>query len=158
MKKSLLAILLATPAFACQEAPPQTTPFTSLERGWSSNYHKRDNLVFTNQKTWETHYKTVHGEKVPAVNFNKETVLAVYMGMKSNPGYSVEIKEVRTFPPSLDVLVENHYPETGKIYPEVIASPYHLVKVEKTTKSVVWTYIPADSEGTTVCPKPPAEK
>ncbi len=143
MKKNLLALLIAVPAFACQDAPPETLPFTSLEKGWHSNYTNQGNLVFSDQNAWETHYKAAHSNNVPQVDFTKETVLAVYMGTKPTNGYSVEIKEVRNFPPLLEVLVQTSGPQKGKMYLQVITHPYHIVKIEKTSKPIDWTYEPA---------------
>lgn len=143
MKKNLLALLIAVPALACQEAPPETLPFTSLEKGWHSNYTKQDNLVFNDQNTWETHYKAAHSDNVPQVDFTKETVLAVYMGTRPNNSYSVKIKEVENFPPSIDVLIQTSGPQKGKMYLQVITHPYHIVKIEKTSKPINWIYEPA---------------
>ncbi len=160
MKKYLLAgiIALAMPAYACQEAELEaefeTRPFTSLEKGMYSHYDKQANLVFSDRKMWESHYKAAHDENVPAVDFTKEMILAVYMGTKPNSAYSVEVKQIRNLPPSLDVLVQTTCPVEGNMYLQVITHPYHIVKIEKTSKPIGWTYISATEE----CPKPPEKE
>jgi len=141
MKKYLLGLLLTSAALACQEAPFETVPFSTVQRRQYSNHAEAKEYVFKDQQAWETHYKQHHGDTAPVIDFSKEMVLGTYLGTKPNPAYRVEVKEVRKLPDSLDVLVEYHGPEPGKMYPQVITHPYHLVKLEKTEKQVLWTHI-----------------
>lgn len=136
----ILSLLIAAPAFACQEAPFETVPFTTLERSKYGNHATAQKYMFNDSDSWEKHYKTYHSDKVPAVDFTKEMVLGVYLGQKPNSAYHVEIKEIRKLPDSLDVLVENSGPQPGKMYLQVITHPYHLIKTEKTDKAITWTH------------------
>ncbi len=139
MKRALLGLLFSSAAFACQEAPFETVPFTTLERGQYGAHAPAQQYVFRDQALWEKHYKAYHSDKVPVVDFSKEMVLGVYLGQKPNSAYHTEIKEIRKLPDELDVLVENSGPQPGKMYLQVITHPYHLVKTEKTDKEILWT-------------------
>ena len=138
MRKSLLGLLISSAAYACQEAPVETVGFMTIEQGLFSQHNSSGKYIIKDNKAWETHYKMYHGEHVPNIDFSKEMVISVYRGSQPNPSYAVEIKEIKNLPGELEVIVEYGSPEPGMSYPLVIVQPYHLVKLQKTEKKIIW--------------------
>jgi len=72
----------------------------------------------------------------PEIVFSETTVIAVFMGRCPTGGYGIEIKEIIDTGFLVVIKVEQTSPGKGCILPQVITSPYHIVKVDKIGKGV----------------------
>lgn len=108
----------------------QTVTPTSGSRRSSSGYY-----VVQNVDEWVE----VFGQQTPPeVDFSRDTVIAVFMGSFRTGGYSIRVKEIIDTGLLVVVKVEKSYPGRGCVLPQVITSPYHVVKVDKIGKYVVF--------------------
>ncbi|MBI5209380.1 MAG: protease complex subunit PrcB family protein [Elusimicrobia bacterium] len=77
---------------------------------------------------------------VPAADFSKETVVAVFLGLKPTGGYKVELSLQQDPMDSsrLFVLYREVPPRTGAIVSQVVSRPFEIRKVRKVYASVVF--------------------
>jgi protease stability complex PrcB-like protein len=80
------------------------------------------------QKLWKEHSPD---EKMPAVDFNSNMVVGIFLGSKPSAGYQVEILNVR--PEGNDLVVEyaQKQPGRGMMSAQMLTEPYDLVAVPK---------------------------
>jgi protease stability complex PrcB-like protein len=80
------------------------------------------------QKLWKEHSPE---EKMPAVDFNSNMVVGIFLGSKPSAGYQVEILNVR--PEGSDLVVEyaQKQPGRGMMSAQMLTEPYDLVAVPK---------------------------
>jgi hypothetical protein len=147
MKRSLalLGLLLASAGVAAA----QDVPFETIARGAHGGYGPPANHVVRSQAELQS---TGVDKLLPpgtSIDFSKDMLLAVLMGTKNTGGYSVEVtkierKQMMTIlpvpapPPTyyLEVQADHRSPPPGSIVTMALTSPYHVVKVRKTSERV----------------------
>ncbi|MBI5881673.1 MAG: protease complex subunit PrcB family protein [Elusimicrobia bacterium] len=78
--------------------------------------------------------------EIPAVDFTKETVVAVFLGEKPTPGYSVDLslQQDPMNPSRLYVLYKELAPKTNAFRPQVVSRPFVIRKIPKAYKQVIF--------------------
>lgn len=135
MKACLWSLPLAM--FACAglvQAFGAEVEIRELGRGAYSGMNVATNRVIKTEGEWEKLWKR-HGairvppEPAPAVDFEKEMVVAVFMGQKSTGGYAIEIKRIETTALRLRIIVERKEPGPDAIVTQALTAPFHFVAV-----------------------------
>lgn len=118
-------------------AEPEGTKlyFQTIEQRAMSGIDNKEEHIVSDDKQWATLWAKVHSNQSPvpnmqAVNFNKEQVLAVFMGQKNSGGYGIEIKRVIDTGKKIVVVVEEITPPEGAIVTMALTQPFHIVKIE----------------------------
>jgi hypothetical protein len=75
---------------------------------------------------WKEHGST---QPVPAVDFSKELVAAVFLGSRPTGGFSVEVVGARVEGDALIVEYVEQRPGRGSIVSQMLTSPFHIVKL-----------------------------
>lgn len=88
-------------------------------------------MAITDQETWEDLWKRHYGSDAdrPLINFESETVLAVFAGQKPSGGYGIRITEVRLQAGELQVSYQETAPSPDTLVSQNLTSPAHLVKI-----------------------------
>jgi hypothetical protein len=121
----MIAVLLAALLQAA-------VPLRSLDKGPMSQIDSARQAVARSAGEWNTLWSQHAGEKArPAVDFNREIVLAVFLGTRPSAGYSVEIVGAREEGGALVVTYRESRPQPGAVAAQVLTSPYHFVAVPK---------------------------
>lgn len=68
------------------------------------------------------------------IDFDKELLVAVFMGKRSSGGFSIEITDMTEEDNNVQVNILEKIPAPQCFTSTVITSPYHIVKVRKTDK------------------------
>lgn len=113
----------------------------TIAKGNFSGLQKPVQMVITNTtqwtKVWEMHsVRKSPAEKVPEINFDKETVLFVALGRKSTGGHAVEISAIKESQGKSIVFVKTRAPAPGGIQLQAITAPFHAVAVPRITGEV----------------------
>lgn len=77
---------------------------------------------------------------MPEIDFEKQMVLAVFMGTKNSGGYRIEIASIAKAKDTLAVKVINYQREAGMMLP-VLTSPFQLVLLPKGNYKLSAEYI-----------------
>lgn len=118
-------------------AEPEGTQlfFQTIEQRAMSGINEKEEHVVTDDKQWAALWAKVHRNQSPvpnmqAINFDREQVVAVFMGTKNSGGYGIEIKRVIDTGKQIVVLVEETTPPEGGIVTMAITQPFHIIKIE----------------------------
>ena len=102
----------------------------SLDRGLHSEIDRPRLATARTAAEWETLWRLHGGERTrPAVDFNKELVVAVFLGSRPTAGFAVEIIGVREVGTALVVQYRETRPPAGAIVAQVLTMPYHIAAV-----------------------------
>lgn len=116
---------------------PLDQDYAVLEKGSSSSFKAQSTFVIRTTEEWENHYSRHMGDTLtrtaaPPINFNQEDLVAIHLGARPNPGYSVVLSTVsydttdNTNQVRFYELIDNN-----TIWPEVISHPYTFIRVPK---------------------------
>jgi len=119
------------------------TDFETVEMCTQSGVEKQQNIIIQGQEAfkglWELTYKDVNPVPLmPEIDFEKYTVVAVFMGQKPTGGYGIEITKVEENEKNIVVTVKQTSPLEGSMVTEVLTSPAHIVKIKKTDKEIIF--------------------
>lgn len=126
------------------EGDNENTPeiiFSTVLKGENSGETKNKNYLIINEKDFENIWNLINENitpkpEMPKIDFSKEVVVAVFQGEKPTGGYGVEIVKIIEDSAAVNVLVKEKSPGVFCAVPEVITSPYHLVKIKKIGKKL----------------------
>ena len=104
---------------------------TTVARGPMSAITGPKEVVVRSSADWTALWKE-HGstQPVPAVDFSKELVAAVFLGSRPTGGFSVEIVGARVEGDALIVEYVEQRPGRGSIMSQVLTSPFHIAKIK----------------------------
>lgn len=140
--------VLALLMFSCQnkEKTNSVKPveFSTLSQGdLKGNGEEgigKSKLIISDQKAFEVLLAKTNAvndqiSPAPTIDFDQSIVLAVFDEIKSHGGHSIDITEVSEHEDRFVVQIER-LNEGGML--TVITQPYHLVKIPKTTKPIIF--------------------
>jgi hypothetical protein len=78
------------------------------------------------------------GPRLPRVDFKREMLIMVTQGRTGTLGYGIRIIGVDSGRRRLTVHAETTAPGANCVVPEALSAPYHVVRVRRTTKPVVF--------------------
>jgi protease stability complex PrcB-like protein len=137
------AAQLATPFSLLRVAAIETNKstdrvsFKTIAKGLRSGIREPSQIAICSQSEWQklwrqhTSTSTVPAP-LPVVDFDKEIVVAVFLGEKPSGGYGVEISSAEVVGSSLTVFVKETSPKPGAIVTQAINQPFHIVRIETT--------------------------
>jgi hypothetical protein len=152
--KSLLFLLALTIFFGCNNNDDEFLPLTiaptligngNLYGNGEENITKQ-NLIISRNNEWTelmSKMNTVNNETdnftETEIDFSNFILLAVFDEIKRNGGYTVAIKNVVENKNDLTVTIQ-HLAPNGRVS-TVITQPYHIVKIHKTEKKIIFNEI-----------------
>jgi hypothetical protein len=87
---------------------------------------------------WEKHVSTEpHPPALPAVDFPREIVVAVFLGEKPTGGHDIEITSVDQRDGGLVVSFAAKSPQSGSIVTQAFTQPFHIVRVATQSSGTV---------------------
>ncbi|PYL01207.1 MAG: hypothetical protein DME19_02410, partial [Verrucomicrobia bacterium] len=115
---------------------PRSLPIRSLAKGGFSGIKEARQEVIRDPVAWEKLWKqhsasASSAEKIPAVDFASEIVVAATMGTKRTGGYTIEIIRVEPAEKSLKIFVKQTSPPPGALTIQALTAPFHFVAVPK---------------------------
>lgn len=106
--------------------------FESLANG-SSRVKTAGNRTIATQEAFDTLWEEHAGpdKQPPTVDFDKQTVLAIFAGPKKSGGYSIKITTIKLAGKELQVRYHLTEPEKGKFTSQVLTYPSHIVTIDR---------------------------
>ena len=136
----VIAILLHTKnTFALSGTMPETGARIKIEKEWKGyncGYTKATRMILYTEDQW----KEIWGKaqvlrlpkpELPKIDFEKEMVIAVFMGERSSGGYSIEIIKIIRTEKEIVVEVEEKEPPSESLRTMALTQPYHIVVIKK---------------------------
>jgi hypothetical protein len=109
----------------------------TYRQGALSNAKGPQTHVFETEGQFQTYWERVNGPvagKLPTggVDWAREKLIAVNLGPRPNPGYEVAIQSIKRIRAGeIQVLFQEQLPMRGVNYPQVVVSPWVVVKMER---------------------------
>lgn len=144
------AILILTSYFSCSlNEDNESVIVTPFQIGKGELYGAgkenilQQNIVITDTVTWiELKNKMNSVNNVTGsfteteIDFSQYIILASFSKLRNTGGYSIEINRILEYPFEIIVTVKNLIP--SGFVPAVITQPYHIVKIPKTGKEIIF--------------------
>ena len=143
----LAAVVAVVPSaaglLAMSQAPAAESGFRTVEKGSQSNVDAARQVVVRSTAEWTALWKSHDFDRpVPRIDFDKEMVLAVFMGSRPTGGYAVAITSVAERDGSLVVGYRETSPRPGMMTTQILTFPFHIVAVPKRAGTVVFEKAP----------------
>src|SRR5262249_500664 len=136
---ALLALVLAA-HWAARVSGQTSVPLRTVDKGAHSNVDAARQAVARTDAEWAALWKAhADNRPAPAIDFNREMIVAVFMGSRPTAGFSIEIVEVRDGGGGLVVSYRDAMPPPGAITAQIITAPYHLAAIPKHGGEVTFT-------------------
>lgn len=114
-----------------------TAPMRTIARGDQSGVDLERQVVVHTAAEWTALWRQhAPGQPAPAVDFAKETVIAVFLGSRNTAGYAVEIVSAEAEQGSLIVRYRQRAPSPDAITAQIITTPFQIVAIPKATGDV----------------------
>ncbi len=104
-------------------------------KGYHCGYTEAARLVIKTEDRWKEVWGKVHllrlpQQELPKIDFQKEMVIAVFMGERKSGGYEIEIRKIIKTEKEIAVEVEEEEPSPESLQSMAITQPYHIVVVK----------------------------
>lgn len=78
--------------------------------------------------------------ELPEIDFEKEMVVAIFMGERSSGGYEIEIINIIKTEKQIAIEVEEEEPPPESLRTMVFTQPYHIVVIKRYSLPVVFQH------------------
>jgi hypothetical protein len=113
-------------------------PFQTLLKGNHSGIRERQFLVISSRAKWDDLWRShsslnLPKQELPAVDFESESVLALFSGEKRTGGYAIEVVKVEDDPATaqLKVFYRETAPPPNAIVTQGLTQPFHMIKLAR---------------------------
>ena len=110
----------------------------TIEKGDQSNVDDAKQVVVRDATAWRAMWRQHAPDRpLPAIDFEKESVVAVFMGSRNTAGYSITILSATEGGGALVVKYRETRPTAGGVTAQVLTFPYHIVAIPKVAATSV---------------------
>ena len=126
----LASALMMTASSASAPLPPGS--LRSIDKGLDSQIDDARLMTVRSAPEWVKLWRLHAGELPrPAVDFDQELVVAVFLGNRPTAGFSVEIVGARDDGATLIVQYREKRPAAGAVVAQLLTSPFHIVALPR---------------------------
>ena len=137
----IASLIIAISLLGCEknkdEDMDKELTFTTFQKSNYCRIEERKFILIDYHEKWEEVWGELSLEslKIPYVDFNKNSLIAVFMGNCSTGGYNIEIVKI-TEGKNINVFYKQTYPSADDYVTMATTVPYHIVMVDKVIKEV----------------------
>ena len=134
---------------SCSAAPPagiQTVSYTTIDQGFQSGVRERKSLVIESAEEWKNllqNHRMPHDsvKSGAPINFDREMVVAVFMGEKPSGGYGIAITGIAADyeKQQLRITIRERNPPPDVVSTQALTQPYHIIKLAKIDLPIVFS-------------------
>jgi len=132
-------ILLSDNTFTLSGMRQEVGVKIKIEKEWKGNhcgYSKAARLVIKSKDRWKEvwgkmHHLRLSKPELPKIDFQKEMVIAVFMGEHKSGGYEIEIIRVTKTEEEIVVEVEEKQPPPESLRTMALTQPYHIAVIKR---------------------------
>jgi hypothetical protein len=101
----------------------------TVARGAQSGIDGAREAVVQSAAEWETLWKShAPAQPVPPIDFQRDTVAAVFLGMRPTGGFMVDIRRARPDGDALVVEWAEHQPPADALVTQALTAPFQIVR------------------------------
>ncbi len=144
----VIALLLHSEnTFALSGMMPKTVKIEIQKewKGYHCGYTEPSRVVIYTEDQWKEIWEKVHILRLPRpglpkIDFEKNMVVAVFMGKRSEGGYEIEITKINKTEEEIIVEVKEKEPPPGSLRTMALPQPYHIVVIKRSLLPVRFQY------------------
>ncbi|MFV1951057.1 MAG: protease complex subunit PrcB family protein [Nitrospinota bacterium] len=141
-----MLVVLAGNANSCMVADAISFLPAKEWKGYYSAYTEPLKLVIKTEEQWKEVWTKVHAlqfpePELPKIDFEKDMIIAVFMGERRSGGFSIEIKNIVKTDKEVVVEVEERRPDPGSIVTMALTRPYHMLVVKTSSLPLRFQYL-----------------
>ncbi|HIP47852.1 MAG TPA: protease complex subunit PrcB family protein [Lutibacter sp.] len=139
-KNSILFLVVLT--FLSCTSKKQIISFTEIAKGGHSNVENAKLVVINDLSNYNEIFSTINETRepnleIPAIDFDNEMGIGLFMGLKNSGGYSIQIDSIVSKPKELVIFVKESKPK-GRRATSVMTQPFYIAKIKKTSKKIIF--------------------
>lgn len=120
--------------------------FETIEQDFYGGITDSKFLVINDLKSLHDIYDAINKDRlpileIPTINFEKEMVLALFLGEKTTGGFSISVERILSDNNNVSVFYKTITPKQDEMVTTVMTQPYCIIKMPKTSKEVVFKKI-----------------
>jgi hypothetical protein len=124
-----------TAAAESNPSPSNQVPFQTVAKGARSGVVEAAQMVVRTQAEWSALWQKhssfeMNPTQAPAIDFNKELVIGIFLGQKPTGGYDVEIAGAEQSDGMLTVSFREKSPRPGAILTQAFTQAFHIVRID----------------------------
>jgi len=136
-----LTVLLSGSSFADDVPQENEVPIIKQWSGGYSGVRTPGQEVVKDAEAWKTLWNRVNSNRRPApkppeVDFEMQTVVAVFMGTRNSGGYGIRVDKVIDGGEKTIVRVKKSSPPPGAMVTMAITQPYDIVAIPKSDRPI----------------------
>lgn len=121
----------------------ETIAFKTLHEDFFGGYTDSKFIVITDKKSLTQVYNLINKGKfpeikTPEINFDKEMVVALFLGEKNSGGYAISVEKIFNTSNKTYVVYKETSPKPGEMVTTVMTQPFTIAKIPKTSKEIVF--------------------
>ena len=114
--------------------PAAPVTFRSVGKGYRSGIRAPLQIVARNQSEWNALWRQhvssdPSSRPPPVVDFDKEVVVALFLGDKPTGGYDVQISRAEQSSDALTIYYREKTPPPGGMVTQALTQPFHIVRI-----------------------------
>lgn len=118
---------------------PQELPVTVLAQGHQSMQTEERFEWVTQPATFDALWKKAQAAPPPSLDFERDGVVAVFMGERPTGGHSIQVERVALRDGELLVEVLLQSPGSGCLTTQALTQPYQIVSVPRAAEQATFT-------------------
>jgi hypothetical protein len=126
-----LAAGVAAAAAAAALLQPPPAGVRIVDRGTSSMIEEQRTAVASTPAQFAALWREHSGEPQPAVDFAKETVVAIFLGTRNTAGYTVDIAGVERTPAAVIVHYRERQPAPDAVTAQMLTFPFVIAAIPR---------------------------
>jgi PrcB C-terminal len=128
---------------ASKQLMQETIPFQILLQDTHGGYTESKFTVIVDNESLTEVYNLLNKSrspklKTPVINFEKEMVIALFLGEKNSGGYAITVEQVLNKNNKVSVFYKATSPKLGDMVTSVMTQPFTIIKMPKTEKEIVF--------------------
>lgn len=138
MKRIILIVSFVLLIMGCsaQKGEKGHVDFTVVKQETYGGLETETGILVNSVEELKELYRELNLEDVPKVDFEKHSIVAVFMGQKRTGGYSIAVTEVN-IKNDVSTVTTNKTLPSGGIATMALSSPYCIIEIPKATSLVV---------------------
>jgi hypothetical protein len=127
----------APPAIVVSEInmkPIMPVTFRTVGKGFRSGVHTPLQIAARSQSEWTALWRQhasvdSSSQQPPAIDFEREIVIGLFLGDKPTGGYDVQISRVERNNDALTIYYQEKSPLPGAMVTQAVTQPFHIVRI-----------------------------
>ena len=128
---------------ASKQLIQETIPFQILVQDTYGGYTSSKFMVIETEKSLAEVFNLLNKSRspeleIPVINFENESVIALFLGEKNSGGYAITIEQVLDKSNKVYVVYKVVSPGVGDMVTSAMTQPFSIIKIPKTNKEIVF--------------------